>query len=115
MVLLAAAGACRAPLSPVPEAPPRALESTLVRGAPPAGGPTARCLFVVNHTGETARVLVAGRHAGWVGPRSTAGLLVGRSAGARTRLRAEAPAGAWEAVADGPPWDLTWHLRAPRP
>jgi len=65
----------------------------------------------MNHTDETAAVFVDGRHAGWVGPRSTAGFFVGRSAPARTRLTATAPSGTWEATADGPVWDFTWHLR----
>ena len=114
MAFAVLAAACAASLdAPVMDgAPPRELESELE----PATGDTReralrQCLFVSNHTGFTVAVLVDGRHAGWVGPSSSAAFFVGRSAGAQAELRAICEAGEWRESVRGPAWEYTWHLR----
>lgn len=107
--MLAAAG-CRGGGAPVAAgAPGHELRSELRKGTATPGA-VHRCLFVMNHTKQTAAVFVDGRHAGWIGPESTAGFFVGRSAPARARLTAVAGSATWEATAEGPVWDFTWHL-----
>ena len=93
--------------------PPRELESELVltTGAAPRHA-LRRCLFVHNHTAETVAVLVDGRHAGWIGPLSSAAFFVGRSAGASSELKAICERGEWSATVRGPAWEYRWHLRA---
>jgi hypothetical protein len=110
---LAALAACRGPRAPdVAGAGERTLESRLEATADDVLRRTALpCLFVANHTKETVSVFVDGRHVGWVGPLSSAGFYVGRSAGARTTLKALSPKGSWQATLHGPAWNLTWHLQ----
>ena len=113
LLLAAVLAACRGPRAPaIAGAPDRLLESTLdAAGGDPADRTLRRCLFVANHTRETVAVFVDGRHVGWVGPRSSVGFYVGRSAGAKTHLRATCDLGAWEETVHGPVWDVTWSLR----
>ncbi len=112
-VFLCAACAARNVHTPDVDAPPhKALESELVRDGKPSKERTlSRCLFVYNHTKQTAAVFVDGRHAGYVGPRSSVGLYVGQSAGVTTHLRATCGAGSWSDQVEGPIWDYAWHLR----
>jgi hypothetical protein len=112
VVAAAALAACRSPQAPdVEGAGERKLASRLTPGADDALKRTALpCLFVSNHTKETVSVFVDGRHVGFVGPRSSAGFYVGRSAGARTVLKALSKSGHWQESTPGPAWHLTWHL-----
>ena len=91
--------------------PERALTSELQRAPAQGNDAVRRCLYVHNHTSHTAAIFADGRHAGYLGPHSSAAYFVGRSVGAKTLLRATCREGAWESEVSGPVWDLVWHLR----
>lgn len=113
LTVAVALAACRGPRAPdVEGAAERELTSRLETGTDDVLRRTVRpCLFVSNHTRSTAAVFVDGRHVGWVGPWSTAGFYVGRSAGAKTHLKATTPDGFWQHTLEAPAWNLTWHLQ----
>lgn len=113
LALLLAFTACKTipEVSDLQGAPERVLESEILEGSRSAPFALRKCLFVFNHSAETVSVFVDGRHAGWLGPRSSAGFYVGRGAGSKAQLRATSERGQWRATVQGPLWDVSWHLR----
>jgi hypothetical protein len=93
----------------MPNAPEPSFESRMESGGSLIS--VRRCLYVVNHTGQSAALFVGEQHVGWIGAKSTAAFYVGRSAGVTSRLKATCGSGQWNARVQGPPWGRTWHLR----
>ncbi|MHC4225638.1 MAG: hypothetical protein ACYSX0_03745 [Planctomycetota bacterium] len=108
LLLLAFVAAC-ASTPAMPNAPEPSFQSKLEPGGTLIS--VRRCLYVVNHTGQSAALFVGAEHVGWIGAKSSAAFYVGSSAGVTSRLKAICGSGQWSATVKGPPWGRTWHLR----